>query len=334
MSTDEGCILYLGTEDGLYVARLDSGEVEVLNQVAEGNAVRDISVDEDDPTDVFVGCGLRGWGLHYADDVTAETEQVGFEDRWVWGVTRHPHDSETVFVGTEPPALYVSRDGGATFASFDGIESLASRPDWTFFHEPFYDGHIHGIAIHPEQPERIVAGVEHGALVYTEDAGETWQEALVGADVHRVATNPTDADHVLVATGSGLYQSFDGATTWERTPDLDGYYLHTVHFAGDDSESIYVYADRDGDPLYRSADGGELWQAVGDGFGLPAARPADVLRSHPQDRERLIYVGDTGEGTSEIFLSTNAGGTWSRLGVSFPKVWRLEVASADPFISR
>jgi|GEM_PF-4021115 len=28
MSTDEGCILYLGTEDGLYVARLDSGEVE------------------------------------------------------------------------------------------------------------------------------------------------------------------------------------------------------------------------------------------------------------------------------------------------------------------
>lgn len=328
MSTDNACMLYLGTGDGLYVVRLHNEELDICNQVADGNAVRDISVHEDNPREVFIGCGLRGWGLYHVDDVIGDTleaddgtTQIAFEDQWVWGVTRHPHNPETLYVGTEPPALYVSRDNGETFNRFDGIDSLQSRPDWTFFHEPFYEGHIHGIAIHPEQPDRIVAGVEHGALIYTTDGGETWHEALVGSDVHRVAINPRDAAHVLVATGSGLYQSFDGATTWERTPDLKGYYLHTIHFAGDDA--LYVYADRKGDPLYRSTDEGQSWQPVGD--GLPAARPADVLRSHPENPEQLIYVGDTTEKTSEVFVSPNAGETWNKLDMSFPKVWRLAV---------
>lgn len=328
MSTDVACVLYLGTKDGLLVARLHNEELAIRNRLAEGNVVRDISVHEDDPTDVFVGCGLRGWGLHHADDVRADAEQVGFEDRWVWGVTRHPENPETVFVGTEPPMLYVSRDGGATFEPFDGIEELPSRSRWTFFHDPFHEGHIHGITIHPERPERIFAGVEHGALIYTHDGGETWQESLIGADIHRVAVNPVDADHVLAATGSGLYQSFDAGEEWDQTRDLRSSYLHTVIFNRDSPKTIYVYAD-ESNPLYKSTDGGQSWTAIGN--ELPATGPADVLRLHPEDPATLVYIGDTEEETSTVFVSRDAGETWHCIDTTVPKVWRLEVVSDEVF---
>lgn len=318
----DSCLLYLGTKDGLRLARLMDDGLTVLGRVAEGNVVRDIAAHPADPADVFVGCGLRGWGLYHTADGGETVDELGFEDQWVWGVTRHPADPETVYVGTEPPMLYRSTDGGRTFDSFDAIDDLPSRGRWTFFHEPFRAGHVHGIAIHPDRPARIFAGVEHGALIYTHDAGETWHEALVGSDLHRIALDPNDPAHVLAATGGGLSRSTDAGETWEQVPDLRGLYLHSVVF--DSSTRLYVYADRDGNPLYRSDDGGSSWTAIGD--GLPAAQPADTLCVHPVDSETLIYAGDTDAEGSHVFVSTDTGESWTRIEGQLPKVWRLEVA--------
>lgn len=317
------CLLYLGTSDGLRVARLTGDGLDVVANAIAGNAVRAITVHPDDPTNAYVGCGLRGWGLYHTSDAGRTVETLGFEDRWVWGATRHPDDPETVFVGTEPPMLYRSTDGGSTFDAFEGIDELSSRPEWTFFHEPFYEGHLHGIAIRPERPERIFAGVEHGALVYSHDGGETWAETLVGSDVHRVAIDPTDPDRVFAATGSGMYRSEDAGLEWSKTPDLRGEYLHTIVFDPDEPERMYVYAADDGDPVWKSEDGGNSWRPVG--ARLPAARPADTLRVHPSDSETLVYAGDTEDG-GRLFVSPDAGDTWHPVDHSLPKVWRLEVA--------
>jgi len=78
-----------------------------------------------------------------------------------------PDDPSIVLVGTEPPMIYISSDGGRTFRAFDSIERFPSRRSWSFFHEPSYAGHILGIAIHPLEPEWIFAGVEDEALIYT-----------------------------------------------------------------------------------------------------------------------------------------------------------------------
>lgn len=319
------CLLFLGTEDGIRVARLGDGGLEVRSNRLAGNAVRAISVDPRDPTEALVGCGLRGWGLHRVTDTGVE--QLGFDDRWVWGVTRHPNDPETIYVGTEPPMLYRSTDSGSTFDSFGGIEDLPSRPDWKFFHAPFEEGHVHGIAIHPDRPDRIYAGVEHGALIYSIDGGETWAETLVGSDVHRVAVDPEDPDHVLAGTGSGLFRSLDGGREWHRTPDLRGLYVHGILFDRRDRTRLLVYVAEEDAPIRASDDGGETWSSVAD--GLPAARPADTLRQHPSDPETLLYCGDSDHGTSHLFVSTDDGGTWNRIDRDLPKVWRAE-AVPDP----
>lgn len=317
------CRLYLGTEAGLRVATLDGTDLTVTTAGLSGASVRAIDVHPSDPADAYVGCGLRGWGLHHTSDAGETFDALVFEDRWVWGIARHPTDPETVFVGTEPPMVFVSTDDGSSFEPCEGIEDLPNRSSWTFFHDPFRAGHVHGFAIHPDRPERVFAGVEHGALIHTPDGGTTWHEALAGEDLHRVAIDPADPDRILAAAGSGLHVSPNGGRSWGRIDDLRGKYLHAVVFDPADPAIVYVYADEDESPVYRSDDGGETWSPAGE--GLPAARPADTLRLHPDDPAVLVYVGDVDEG-SRVFVSTDRAEKWEPIGLEIPKVWRLEVA--------
>jgi photosystem II stability/assembly factor-like uncharacterized protein len=321
---EHDCRLYVGTGDGLRTARLADGELAVTDGTVEGNAVRAISVHPDDPDDVLVGCGLRGWGLYHTTDGGATATSLGFDDEWVWGLARHPRDPDTLYVGTEPPMVYRSTDGGGTFEPLEGVGDVPSRGEWTFFHEPFHAGHVHGFAVHPDRPERVVAGVEHGAVVATHDGGETWHESLVGSDVHRLAVHPSEPDRVYAATGSGLHRSDDGGRSWEQTDDLSGAYLHALVFHPEDHELVYAYAASEDSPVHLSDDGGETWQPVAE--ELPSARPADTLRLHPADPEIVLYAGDVDQDRSHLFVSADAGETWERLEPALPKTWRLEAA--------
>lgn len=320
------CTLYVGTEDGLRTVRIaDADTIEHLEMGMKGQAVRAIAIHPDDPSIAYAGCGLRGWGLHYTDDSGKTFTSVGFEDEWVWDVTFAP-DPNTVYVGTEPPMLYVSRDG-RSFDSLSGIETLESRSEWTFFHEPFYAGHIHGLAIHPDRPEQLFAGVEHGAFIYSYDGGDSWNEALVGYDLHRVAIDPTNPDRVLAGAGEGLFISEDAAQSWTAVETLHGKYVHGIVFDPQDPEIVYVYVDLDKSPLYRSMDQGRTWEPIAE--GLPAANPADPLCLHPADSDVLFYAGNSPEENGQLFVSPEGGGSWEPLSFDLPKVWRLEAAVYD-----
>lgn len=319
------CLLYVGTSDGLVVLRVRAdGQVDGVGHAAHGNAVRGIAVRPDDPRVAYVACGLRGWGLHRTRDAGGTSELVGFADLWVWDVLFDPRDPNTLWVGTEPPMVYVSYDEGRTFRALDGVERLPSRPRWFFFYEPFPAGHVHGFALHSERPERLFAGVEHGALIYTHDGGATWQEALVGHDLHRVAVDPLDPDRVLAGTGEGLFVSSDAGRSWDAVPYFSGRYVHGVVFSPHRPAQLFVYAATEGNPLHRSEDRGTHWRPIGS--GLPANGPADPLAVHPEEPNVLFYAGEEPKGRGQLFVSADGGGTWERVNFALPKVWRLRAA--------
>lgn len=320
------CVLYAGTEDGLRTVRVtDSDTIELLETGMKGQAVRAIALHPEDPSIAYVGCGLRGWGLYYTDDGGETFTSVGFEDEWVWDVTFAP-DADTIYVGTEPPMLYVAHDG-RSFEALSAIETLPSRSEWTFFHEPFYAGHVHGTAIHPDRPDRLFAGIEHGAFIYSYDGGDSWNEALVGYDLHRVAVDPTNPDRVFAGAGEGLFISEDAARSWSAVEALRGKYVHGIVFDPQDPDTVYVYVDLASSPLYRSTDQGQTWKPIAE--ELPAANPADPLGIHPADSETLFYAGNRPNADGQLFVSTDAGGSWEPLSLELPKVWRLEVVTHD-----
>jgi photosystem II stability/assembly factor-like uncharacterized protein len=321
------CLLYVGTGDGMFVFRVSGKELELVGRGIEGNAVRGIAVHPEDSKIAYVACGLRGWGLYRTQDAGRSWELLGFKDRWVWDVVLHPNDPKTLYVGTEPPMLYLSRDNGKTFKAFEGIERLPSRPSWKFFYEPFYGGHIHGIALHPKRPERIFAGVEHGALIYSHDHGKTWHKALVGHDLHRIALDPTNPDRVFAGTGEGLFISATAGQTWQAVPTLKDKYVHGISFDPRAVHRVYVYAGEAGSPLYRSDDGGRSFVPIGK--GLPENGPADSLSLHPEEPNVLFYGGEVQKRRGQLFVSLDGGESFEPLGEELPKIWRLR-AGKEP----
>lgn len=327
MADQRNNTLHLGTRDGVisYVID-DGGNLTETGHILSGQAVRGMATHPDNPDLLFIACGLRGWGLHVSEDGGSTARSIGFDDRWAWDVVIDPAEPDTILVGTEPPAMFRGHrsNGSWTFEEFTGIQHVPSRSRWTFFHEPFRAGHVHGIARTAERPERIVAGVEHGAVILSRDGGTTWQDTLVGFDVHRVIVHPDEPDTVYVGAGNGLHVSRDGGESWTAIPDLRGKYVHTIQFQPDNARSMLVYVDSSACPLYRSDDGGESWRCIG--AGLPATRPADPVRFVPSNIDMLYYAGDTGSQASTIYRSDDGGKSWNHILEGLPKVWRMHIA--------
>lgn len=311
-------LVYLGTADGLLTYRIAGTDLSPVGDAIDGETVRTISVAPADPSHAIIGCGLRGWGLYRTRDAGRTTTSLGFDDEWVWGTAFHPTDPTTVYVGTEPPALYESDDGGRTFTEHPGIQAMASRDDWMFFHDPFHAGHLHGFATHADTPDRLFVGVEHGALLYTHDAGETWHERLTGHDLHRITIAPTDPDRVLAGAGEGLFVSDDAGDAWTRHDPLADEYVHSITTDPTDPDRLYLYAAGDGPTVYRSDDTGRSWTPLDP--TLPPARPADPLTVLPDDT--VLYAGDDATGSS-LYRSPDHGRTWDRIATFKPKIWRV-----------
>jgi hypothetical protein len=54
------CIMYIGTEDGMFVYFLDrSYSMKLAGRGLQGNAVRAIAVHPEFPNQALIGCGLR-----------------------------------------------------------------------------------------------------------------------------------------------------------------------------------------------------------------------------------------------------------------------------------
>lgn len=300
-----GCTrLYVGTDGGLRqltphgdcVARVDSGPV------------RDLSVHPENPEEMLFGCALGGHGLARTIDGGETAETIGFGDRWVWGVDRHPADPETVYVGTEPPGLFRSTDGGETFEELVGIHEVTGRDDWTFWYEPYEAGHVHGVATHIDRPERLFAAVEIGGLLVSEDGGDTWRAEQIGADTHRTLVSPDDPDHVLATTETGLVESRDGGQTWEDVATIGASYVKEVRT---DGGTIYALAADEMTAETVQVYTADNWEPV------TTLSPASVT-AFAVVNGRFVIQGEDGR------LRTSDGGEWTPIGPALETARCLE----------
>ncbi|WP_439028400.1 hypothetical protein [Haloarchaeobius sp. DT45] len=321
------CRVYVGTDDGVFTFDIDGERVERVGRSLAGETVREVSIHPDDPTVAAVGCGLRGWGLHRVSDAGDRARTVGFADEWVWGVTRDPADPDAVYVGTEPPALFHGRPGEGVrdFETISDFADLPSRESWTFGHDPFEAGHVHGITV---SGATLFAAVEHGAVVFSHDGGETWHDALPGTDAHDTAL--VDG-RVVVTTGTagdstgGLLWSED-TVEWHRISRFDGMYVKELARGADGR--LYVDATptptEDTTGLWTSDDGGLTWTSVG---AVPPASVVgcNILSTHPHDPATVFHAAHYSR-EAQLVVSSDRGATWTELGPQLPTIRTVDAA--------
>jgi hypothetical protein len=231
--------------------------------------------------EAVVWAGTQRAGLHRSDDAGRTWRFTGLDGATVTSVAPSPAEQGVVYVGTKPARVFVSRDDGATWSELESFHRIRGRRLWFSPAERPFVAYVQGLAVSPTDPDIVLAGIEFGAVVRSEDGGRTWSGHRGGAsrDCHSLAFHPTDGRYVYEGGGTGPSMSRDAGLTWDadRT-GMDRKYCWAVTADPADPETWYVSAAKgpraahgggpaDGRVLRR----GGAWEAVGAFESMPYA---------------------------------------------------------------
>ena len=236
---------------------------------------------------------------------------------------------DVIYVGTDDARLLRVRANGKV-EQLGGFDAVAGRDTW-------YAGSavINGQRVGPPLGIRsmtstsdgvaLLANVHVGGIPRSTDGGVTWQPTIdVGSDVHEVCAHPTYPGIVIAAAAIGLCISRDGGATWTVEQNgLHASYCSAVAFSGND---ILVSASADhfatqGAIYRRPIDGhGPL---VPVGGGLPRWIEGIADTRCIATRASAVAVADR---TSNLYVSADAGRTWSRRADGLPTTSSVLIA--------
>jgi photosystem II stability/assembly factor-like uncharacterized protein len=237
-------------------------------------------------------------------------------------VLAHSTEADTVYVGSEPAAIFRSSDGGATWAECGGFREVPESTEWGF-HAPTRDSHVRDLRVGPDDPSRLYAGIEVGGMVRSADGGVNWRQLPgLDADIHCVNLSSDRPGRVYAATASAPYRSDDDGDRWELiNAGLDRCYTLHIAAAPDDADLVLVTVSansrRASPQLYRSTDAGRNWALVeGLGQGESAEDMVVAFDWDPQQPDQ-VYAGTDG---GKLFRSQDRGVSWNQLPVSLSSV--------------
>ena len=206
---------------------------------------------------------------------------AGLSGRIVKSLAASRAEPGTVYAGTKPALVYVSRDGGASWIELESFRRIPLRWLWFSPAEPPLTAYVQAIALSPTDPNIILAGIEFGAVVRSGDGGRTWSGHCRGAlrDCHSLTFHTSNGSWAYQggawfrARGGAL--SRDAGKTWvSSTEGVDRAYGWAVAADPGRPEVWYVSvspgpskAHSNGDAqayIFRSA-GAAAWERLGGG---------------------------------------------------------------------
>ena len=268
--------LYLATTHGLVIASRVDGAWRVD---AHGTLDREITC-----VMAREGVILAGTidGVFRSDDAgrTWRKANAGLSHRHVRWLAYHPDISDLEFAGTEPAAIFVSRDGAATWRECGEVAALRDQFEW-FLPYSSEAGCVRSFAFNGP---RVYAAVEVGGVLRSDDEGASWRlvegsdghplpdsgsESALHPDVHSIEVHPLSPDLVYASTGSGFYRSWDGGKTWRCVYDcycraawVDPHDLDHILLGPADDVSYHGRIEE-------TRDGGQTWQLASTGLKVP-----------------------------------------------------------------
>lgn len=269
----------------------------------------------------------------------------------------------SVYVGTIPGGLFVSRDGGQSFALnlplwnhesrggdlFDGQGDAKTETKW--FGTPASEGGdfapgIHSIAVDPRDPNRILVAVSTAGVIETRDGGETWHsankgmrldhtpepEAEWGHDTHYIELCEADPDHVWQQNHAGVYYSADGARSWRKVskPEQGVHFGFPVTADAKNGRTAWLVPGRS-DQQRMAIDGGLFVARTDDGGetwralrrGLPQECAYDVVYRHALANKDGVVA--FGSTTGNLYISEDGGEGWEAAANNLPPIYSVRM---------
>jgi photosystem II stability/assembly factor-like uncharacterized protein len=247
-----------------------------------------------------LGWQSYGPSLYQVNDVTA-----GIADLTVYASSANFNAGQS--------AISVSTDGGQTWSG------LVQAPTGQFYAEVLAD---------QSDPNRLYAGAPGSGtttIYLSNTAGTGWATALTIPSycVPSFAQSAANGN-VLVACGTSLYSSPDGAT-WTSVTNP---FTEATRLAAGAGGTMYAYGATH---IFKSTDSGQTWSSSG---SAPGACPGlTALRVNPSSGSLAAGAGMTGPGgfrCGGVFSSADGGTTWTAGGLSGVFVSDLAFDTSQP----
>jgi len=238
----------------------------------------------------------------------------------VWSILLLPSDPDVILVGTCPPRLVRSTDGGRSWDE-PAIPFAAECPRIIY-------NRVTTLAADPGDPNTVWCGVEIDSLRVSRDRGATWTPCGAGLssrDIHALAVvRHQGQPRHLASTNNDLNRSDDGGKTWQPVKVggmLPWSYCRglAVHAA---NPEVVLMGNGDAPPgtvgaVARSSDGGQTWQTA----GMPGRANSTIwnIATNAADPD-LIYASSV---SGEVYRSTDGGAAWNKLPREFGEIRAL-----------
>jgi photosystem II stability/assembly factor-like uncharacterized protein len=264
--------LILGSNDGVW--EVDGGAARRLG--LEGKRIVHVAQRDGAVLGAVAGDGvyaLDGGGSRRVWEGDAHSCAIGPDGAW--------------YAGAEPAMIFRSRNRGAGWTRLASIGELPTRGEWTFPPPP-HEPHVLSIDSLPGRDGTVLAGIEVGGVIISEDGGDTWRELNEGiyVDVHSTRPHPGDGERLFAVTGAGFYASEDGGQHWRRRMEGIGA-GYTIGLAVGASGGLIVTVT-DGPQgangrVFASRDGGCAWEQIA----------AEQFPDPPRRAAVPFFTGDT-----------------------------------------
>ena len=267
--------------------------------------------------------GTQGNGVLRSNNAGKTWRSVGLAGKIVKALAISRTQPGTVYAGTKPALLFVSRDSGANWTELESFRRIPSRWFWFSPAEKPYTAYVQAIALSPTNPGTVVVGIEAGAVVRSSDCGQSWTGHCRGAlrDCHSLTFHVTHGDWVYEGggTGAGVSVSRDGGVTWKQPREgLDRHYgwavaadpMHPeVWYASVSSSPMKAHSENNAQAAIVRSIGGAPWRPLAGGLPQPLNHMPYALLTDPTAPGHVY----TGLSNGEVWHSTDHGDTWHQL---------------------
>ena len=259
----------------------------------------------------------------------------------IWSI--QPAPDGVVWCGTIPGGLFKSTDKGASWEMVRSLWDLPERRHWMGAGMD-YAG-IHSICVDPRDANHITVGVSVGGVYASRDGGETWAVKGSGMraeymppeqagepaaqDPHLIAHCESAPDTIWTQHHNGVFVTRNAGDQWEEIEDIKpSVFGFAVAVHPKDPDTVWLVPGVKDEFRYpvdgklvvtKTTDGGKSWSILTK--GLPQEDAYDLVYRHAlmvdESGERLVFGSTTGN----LFVSEDAGESWSQVSSTLPPVY-------------
>jgi hypothetical protein len=273
--------------------------------------------------------GTQANGILVSNDSGHNWDSLGLVDHPVKSLALSHHHPGTLFAGCKPVSIFVTRDDGG---SWHELENLRRARCWWWFspaEPPDWRPYVQALAISPDNPQVLLAGIELGGVLRSADGGKTWSKHCRGAerDCHSLKFHASNGNWVYQGGGGGPAVSRDGGMTWRKPKGGLGTKYGWMVAADPQRPEVWYLSASDLPKLWRGEfappahhDGqanahiyrsvaGAPWEALTGGLPQPLDYMAYALLTDPHASGHLY----AGLANGDIWHTQDYGDAWVQL---------------------